>query len=300
VSVVGVKDKKSVHHKNEEDLTTLRKKALLKQAPVNICKGAAIGVVAILPGISGGVLCVVFGIYKPLMSFLSHPFKTFQTYYLLFIPVFIGWALGFLGLARVVEVLFRVYEIPAIWFFIGLITGTLPSLLRTAGERGRTVSSWIACGISFTLFLVGMFFLRLSITIDIEPSFFWWLVSGLLWGVGVIIPGLSASTFLIYLGLYQPLTAGIADLSLVVLIPFLLGNILVVLIFARLINWLFEFAYSVIFHGLFGIVVASMLAIIPFETTHGVSDILLYLVCFVTGCIVAWYMDKLSLRLGMN
>jgi len=87
---------------------------------------------------------------------------------------------------------------------------------------------------------------------------------------------------------------------LVVLIPFLLGNILVVLIFARLINWLFEFAYSVIFHGLFGIVVASMLAIIPFETTHGVSDILLYLVCFVTGCIVAWYMDKLSLRLGMN
>lgn len=294
-----MKVKKQFYNHNGEELKT-HKAALVKQAPVNLCKGAAIGVGAILPGISGGVLCVVFGIYKPMMSFLSHPLKTFQTYYLLFIPVFIGWALGFLGLARVVEVLFRVYETPAIWFFIGLITGTLPSLLRMAGEKGRTVGSWIACGVCFTLFLAWMFFLRLSTTIDIEPSNFWWLVSGILWGVGVIIPGLSASTFLIYLGLYQPLTAGIADLSLAVLAPFLIGNILVVLIFARLINWLFAFVHSVIFHGLFGIVVASMLAIIPFEAAYGISDILLYVVCFITGCLGAWYMDKLSLRLGMN
>ena len=297
--MVGMKVKKTFHHNNREELKT-RKAALLKQAPLNICKGAAIGVGAILPGVSGGVLCVVFGVYKPMMSFLSHPFRTFQTYYLLFIPVFLGGALGFLGLARVVEVLFRVYEIPAIWFFIGLIAGTLPSLLRTAGERGRTASSWIVCGVCFTLFLASMFFLRPSTTISIETSFFWWLVSGLLWGVGVIIPGLSASTFLIYLGLYQPLTAGIADLSLAVLVPFLFGNILVVLIFARLINWLFEFAHTVVFHGLCGIIIASMVAIIPFEAAYGVSDILLYVVCFITGGLGAWYMDKLSLRLGMN
>lgn len=294
-----MKVKKTSHHNNAEELK-MRKAALLKQAPVNICKGAAIGVGAILPGISGGVLCVVFGIYKPMMSFLAHPFRTFRTYYLLFIPVFIGWALGFLGLARVVEVLFRVYETTAIWLFIGLISGTFPSLLRLAGERGRTVGSWIACGVCFTLFLAWMFLLRIMTTIAIEPSFFWWLVSGLLWGIGVIIPGLSASTFLIYLGLYQPLAAGIADLSLPVLIPFLFGNILVVLLFARLINWLFELAYSLVFHGLFGIVVASTLAIIPFKATYGISDILLYASCFIIGVLGALYMDKLSLKWGMD
>ena len=75
----------------------------LKQAPVNIIKGAAIGVGAILPGISGGVLCVVFGIYRPMMNFLSNPIKAFKKYYMLLLPVIIGWAIGFLGLAKLVS-----------------------------------------------------------------------------------------------------------------------------------------------------------------------------------------------------
>ena len=90
-----MKVKKTSHHNNAEELK-MRKAALLKQAPVNICKGAAIGVGAILPGISGGVLCVVFGIYKPMMSFLAHPFRTFRTYYLyLFLYLLDGrWVFG--------------------------------------------------------------------------------------------------------------------------------------------------------------------------------------------------------------
>ena len=61
---------------------TSAKEYTLKQAPVNIIKGTAIGVGAILPGISGGVLCVVFGIYRPMMDFLSNPIKAFKKYYM--------------------------------------------------------------------------------------------------------------------------------------------------------------------------------------------------------------------------
>jgi len=269
----------------------------LRQAPLNIFIGVLIGVSAILPGVSGGVLCVVFGIYKPMMSFLSHPVKSFQTFYPTLTPVFVGCLIGFFGLARVVNILFRQYEALAIWLFIGLITGTLPSLLRTAGEKGRTVRDWVFGGVCFTVFLAGMLFLRVKTSLVIEPSFFWWFVCGVLWGVSVLVPGLSASTFLIYLGLYQPLTAGIADISFTVLVPFVIGNVLVVLTFARLINWLFEIAYSTVYHGLFGFVVASMLVIVPFDAAYGAVDIFRYVLCFAVGGLVALLMDKLSLKL---
>ena len=61
---------------------------------LRVIHGALIGAGAILPGISGGVLCVLFGIYRPMMALLAHPIKTFRIYYKLFIPVLLGWAVG--------------------------------------------------------------------------------------------------------------------------------------------------------------------------------------------------------------
>ena len=63
-----------------------------------IIKGAVVGVGAILPGISGGVLSVVFGIYRPLMEFLAHPVKEFKRKAWFFLPILIGFVLGILGL----------------------------------------------------------------------------------------------------------------------------------------------------------------------------------------------------------
>ena len=61
---------------------------------LQIFQGALIGLGAVLPGISGGVLCVVFGIYKPIMELLSNPFKNFKTHVPRLIPVIIGAAIG--------------------------------------------------------------------------------------------------------------------------------------------------------------------------------------------------------------
>ena len=59
--------------------------------------GAIIGVGAVLPGISGGVLCVAFGIYKPVMELLGDPFRRFRTHFPNLLPIFIGAGIGFLG-----------------------------------------------------------------------------------------------------------------------------------------------------------------------------------------------------------
>jgi len=70
-------------------------------------QGAIVGVGAILPGVSGGVLCVAFGIYEPMMALLTHPVQTLRAKYKMFVPFLLGWAVGFIFLAKGVELLFQ-------------------------------------------------------------------------------------------------------------------------------------------------------------------------------------------------
>ena len=100
-----------------------------------ILQGALIGLGAVLPGISGGVLSVIFGIYKPIMELLSNPFMNFKTHVPPLIPVFIGGVIGFLGIANLLAFFLNKYPDPSVCLFVGLITGMLPSLFREAGEK---------------------------------------------------------------------------------------------------------------------------------------------------------------------
>ena len=91
-----------------------------------VVSGILIGGGAILPGISGGVLCVVFGIYQPMMELLAHPKSALPKYWRTLLPVGIGWIIGFFGFARVIEWVFGANETIGTWLFIGLILGTMP------------------------------------------------------------------------------------------------------------------------------------------------------------------------------
>jgi putative membrane protein len=99
--------------------------------------------------------------------------------------------------------------------------------------------------------------------VTVAPNFLVWIMSGALTGFGLVIPGMSPSNFLIYLGLYQPMASGIRQLNFGVIIPLILGVVIVILIFAKLINWLFKKQYAFMYHFILGIVVGSTAAIIP-------------------------------------
>ena len=76
--------------------------------------------------ISGGVLCVVFGIYRPMMAVLAHPFRNIRKYWKMFIPIAIGWAAGFVGLAGAIAKLLSLNAAVIVSLFVGLIAGTFP------------------------------------------------------------------------------------------------------------------------------------------------------------------------------
>lgn len=252
-------------------------------------QGAIVGTGAILPGVSGGVLCVAFGIYEPMMALLSHPVKSFRQYYRMFIPFLIGWAVGFILLAGAVELLFEASATLTLMLFAGLIFGTMPDLFRQSEAAGPG-KSWtpfvLALGGAFLFFTV----LGGQAGGDIAPSALWFVFCGLVWGLSLVIPGLSSSSILIFMGLYQPMTAGIARLDYTVLLPLLAGLAMTVLLTARLINHLFQSRYALISRVVLGIMMASTLLILPGSFDSPVT-LLASLVCFAAGFVVARWMD---------
>ena len=98
-----------------------------------VLQGALIGLGAVLPGISGGVLSVVFGVYRPIMELLSDPVHKWRTHLPELFPYMIGSAAGFLGVANLLSYVLETYPEPSVCVFVGLIGGMLPSLWREAG-----------------------------------------------------------------------------------------------------------------------------------------------------------------------
>ena len=107
----------------------------LKTVLLRLVQGFIIGAGGILPGISGGVLSVIFGIYRPVMEVLAHPLNGLRRHLSLLLPVGAGAILGFLCGGGLILVLFDRSEKLATCLFIGLIPGTLPSLWGADAAR---------------------------------------------------------------------------------------------------------------------------------------------------------------------
>ncbi|MBE5964805.1 MAG: DUF368 domain-containing protein [Lachnospira sp.] len=261
---------------------------------LRILQGALIGLGAVLPGISGGVLCVVFGIYKPIMELLAEPFKRFKTHVPKLIPVIIGGVIGFLGVANLLSFLLEKYPAPSVCVFIGLIAGMLPSLFREAGEKGRSKKSFIAMFIAMALIFALLIGLQV-LSVTIAPNFMWYIFCGFCLALSVIAPGMSFSTLLMPLGLYEPFVDGIGHLDFSILIPAGIGGLATVILFSRAVNSLFEKHYSVAFHAIVGVVIAATIMIIPFSSfIASLVSFTVNLICIVLGSIAALLLDKFN------
>mgnify|MGYP001236516759 FL=1 len=260
---------------------------------LRVVKGVLVGVGFITPGLSGGVLAVVFGIYEPLMRWLGNLREKFLQNLVYFIPVGIGGALGVVAFSAVVDWAFANYAAQFTWLFIGFISGTFPSLLKTSGKEGRKPWHGALLVVMAALTVFAMRTLENSSFSQLTPSFTNWLLSGFLMGLGAVVPGMSPSNFLIYFGLYDKMAAGISRLDFGVIIPILIGGVLCVLIFARLVSLLFKKHYAVMYHLILGIVVGSTIAIIPRGVT-GVGVIAVCALLFVVGAVISYLLAKLD------
>ncbi|MBP5529751.1 MAG: DUF368 domain-containing protein [Lachnospiraceae bacterium] len=273
-----------------------RERTKLEKVIIDLVCGVAVGAGAILPGFSGGVLCVVLGMYPLIMELFSHPFKAAKKHWRVYIFIGIGWALGFFAVSNLIKFVYARYEVFTLWTFVGMIFGNVPSLFKEAGKKGRTKSSFISMAVAFVVMFAILFSVAMMPNLNITPNVWWYLFSGFMWGLSIIIPGLTSSSIMMSLGIYESFNAGLAGFKPIVIIPWVVGMLLTAAALARLVEYIFKKHYSEAFHAVIGIVVSSTIMIFPIFRPYALSDIFISAACVIVGFIAAYFLSNFKIE----
>lgn len=228
-----------------------------------IIKGIVIALGFILPGISGGVLAAILGIYERMIRFLAHPFKNLKEDILYFLPVAIGMLLGIGLFSYPIEYLLEYYQVYVLWSFAGAIIGTVPSLVKEAtqdSERDKIDLIWF--WVTFIVSGFGLYALNFVVG-TLSASFTSFILAGALLALGVLVPGLSPSNLLLILGLYTPMLTGFKTFDLFgTFLPIGIGALATLVIFSKFMDYALRVYHSRVYHFIIAIVLSSTLLIL--------------------------------------
>ena len=225
------------------------------------------GAGAILPGISSGVLCVIFGIYETLLNCTLNFFKNIKYNFKFLFPIGLGTLIGVILLGNILKYVFYAYPVQTKFMFIGLIIGSVPELLKKANsKKGFKLSYLIYFIFSFN---VGVLLVLLEKKLNFSEnnisqfSFAYLLISGFFMSAGVIIPGVSSTLILILMGVYDAYLLSVSSLYIPFLLPLGIGLIIGSFICMKLIKFLLDNYYSQTFYCIIGFTLGSIFVLYP-------------------------------------
>lgn len=258
--------------------------------------GVAMGAGAIAPGVSGGALAVIFGLYDKITNFIAHINKNFKRNVIFFLPVGIGAAVGILVFSRLIEFLFQNYETEVRYVFVGLMLGTLPTVINEANKKGFKYKYLIGFFISlfFTLLFAYFEHTQANLIAQAGKSIAHLIIYGIIIGFGTIVPGVSASIILMYLGAYEIVIKAISNMNIEVIFYLGVGFAISVLLFAKIISMLFKKAYGYTYYIIIGLVLGSIISIFPSYSLsiNYIFHITILIVSFVLSYSLSRYAKK--------
>jgi putative membrane protein len=274
-------------------------------------KGFLMGICDLVPGISGGTIAFITGIYsrfissiKNILSFrgiselicvslrfnLRDINKTYNKYdiYFLFV-LFLGILSAILIGSRFILFFLTNYFVFTISFFIGLILAS--SILIFKEINDHRINHQVFAFIGFFSGLIFLFFNPLKIDISLFHIF----ISGFVAVSAMFLPGISGSYLLYLLGTYEYLLNSLHNFSIVVIIVFLIGAVLGAIFISRIISFFLKRYHSYTLYTLFGFVIGSL--IIPLKEVfsynlfflEAVISILLFLIGLLLVLIISYF-----------
>ena len=236
----------------------------LKQGLIIFFKGGLMGIAHIIPGVSGGTIALITGIYKRLIQAISKINFKFIFYFFkgnfnqakkdinidfkLFVPLILGIVLAILIVVRPMYFLLEKFPSLTYAFFFGLIGGSAIFIYKKIPHSAVNVL-FLIIG-----FLFGFLFTGLDV-LQIYPSLFIVFVSGIVSAIAMILPGISGAFVLLFLGQYEHIISIVKNLYLLEIFIFLLGSLTGILSFSKIINYLlkkYEFLVISFLVGLMG------------------------------------------------
>ncbi len=245
----------------------------IQKALLNVIQGMAIGIANIIPGVSGGTVAVLIGIYEKLINAISNLTSNTQERLGSFIylaKIAAGAAISILLFTRAIEAAFANFPIPTTLFFIGLVLGSIPVLILLSGKRLPSLPASIAFVLAAGTVIAISFFqpensskiisdLNLSTTVLLFFSGFFSLAA-------MLIPGISGAFILLLVGTYRSFASAVNTYNIAVLAVFALGGIIGLLSLSRLIRYLLQKHHHTSYFGILGLVFGSAIALWPQES----------------------------------
>ena len=233
----------------------------------NLICGACIGIAEAIPGVSGGTVAVLLKIYDELIGSISKLRKEFQKSLLFLIPIVLGMGLGLFGFSHVITYLLENFPMAVNYFFVGLIVGLVPMLLRRSLDGGFRVSSFwpflVMLGVMAALaFLPGESAESAGLITEMDvPTGIRFFFCGIIAAVCMILPGISGSMMMVIFGVYDSVIKAVSTLNIPVLIPVGLGALVGILFGAKLVDFFLRRFPQATYFGILGLVLGSLFSL---------------------------------------
>ena len=280
-----------------------------KDSIIRFLKGIIIGVAMIIPGVSGGTLAVLLGIYDTLIDSINNLFKDFKKSFSILLPIFLGAVVGFVMLIVPLTIALNKFPLVIISLFAGLIIGGIPQLYKKV--QGKENPIGIILGLFSILIMVGLCFIVTNINVSFDllsfPIILYLILGGLLSACALVVPGISGSMIMMILGLYSPLLLVLSDIlhfqnifkNLLIVLPLAIGLVIGFFSISKLMGFLLKKHETNTFFSIIGFVIGSIFTIYFVTITDGkyvidfsFPSIAISSICLIGGFLLTFLLEK--------
>ena len=269
--------------------------------------GFFLGISVVAPGVSGGVLAVVMGVYRDLIGIISNPFKHFKHNFFYLLPMGIGALLSIVISVKVLNFAFEHYSTQSQLLFMGLIAGGFIEISRRVREEKFRKRYLIAALAAFAVVLaMGLFAPAGGAAAHPEPALPLLCLAGLAGGIASVIPGVSVSLVLMLFGVYSYLLKTASGFAqnfghfLSVAIPVGICFIAGMMLFSRLLKIVFDSHRGAAYYAIIGLLTATLAVIFKGAVAEISGRWGIGVLCFLAGLIVSAGFQFLGARLNKD
>jgi len=273
------------------------------ESPVSALKkfliGALLGIISFVPGVSGVVLAVVFGVYERIVEDIADIFHKIREDFTFLLVIGLGLLFGMVVASFGLKYIIDNYTIPSMMLFLGMILGQLPHLWKYTIPEVKSSKTDIAAlvigVIIMCLFLV--FSASQDVTVGHDTtSILLMLLIGVIYAIAHIAPGISGSTLLLAMGLLYLPMATITSFDLTLLIPFAIGAVVGLICFAKVVHYAITNYRKTTYMMIFGLTIGSFLVVLK-ETVaaySGATDIVLGIIALFVGILISLWFSRIG------
>ncbi|MDF2153029.1 DUF368 domain-containing protein [Vibrio sp. CAU 1672] len=242
---------------------------------ITFFKGMAMGAADVVPGVSGGTIAFITGIYDTLLESIRRINPSLYSLWkregikavfervngLFLLSLFAGVFTSIATLAKLITWLLETHPIPIWSFFFGLILVSVYHILRQVEQRDvkRFITLLVGVGFAYSITILH--------PLHLEPSAFNTLLAGSIAICAMILPGISGSFILLLIGMYAPVLAAVKGFQVDMLALFLSGCVIGLLSFSHLLSWLLRKFRDFTLMFLTGLMLGTLPKIWPWKET---------------------------------